>query len=112
MRSTVRMVITGVCVALALVNARHCLGQDPAQMTMAQAGSMPAWVVPVLRLVSSTHVEPTTGVVISSTGMVLVSDSFASAGDEIIVLDGGTDLVRNGRPAKILQRFPSKGLMV
>jgi hypothetical protein len=28
------------------------------------------------------------------------------------VLDGGTDLVRNGRPAKILQRFPSEGLMV
>jgi len=81
-------------------------------MTIAQAGSMPSWVVPVLRLVSATHVEPTTGVVISSTGMVLISDGFASTGDEIIVLDGGTDLIRNGRPAKILQRFPSEGLMV
>ena len=112
MRSTVRIVVIGLCIALVMGNARLCLGQDPAQMTLAQAGSMPAWVVPVLRLVSATHVEPTTGVVISSTGLVLVSGDFASAGDEIIVLDGGTDLVRNGRPATILQRFPSQGLMV
>ena len=112
MRCTVRIVVIGLCFALMLLNARHSFSQDPAQMTLAQAGSMPAWVVPVLRLVSATHVEPTTGVVISSTGLVLVSDDFAAAGDEIIVLDGGTDLVRNGRPAKILQRFPSEGLMV
>lgn len=112
MRSAVRIVVIAICFALMLANARHGLGQDPAQMTMAQAGSMPAWVVPVLRLVSATHVEPTTGVVVSSTGLVLVADDFASAGDEIIVLDSGTDLVRNGRPAKILQRFPSEGLMV
>ena len=112
MRCTVRIVVIGLCFALMLLNARHSFSQDPAQMTLAQAGSMPAWVVPVLRLVSATHVEPTTGVVISSTGLVLVSDDFASPGDEIIVLDGGTDLVRNGRPAKILQRFPSEGLMV
>jgi len=73
---------------------------------------MPAWIVPVLRLVSATHVEPTTGVVISATGLVLVADDFASSNDEIVVLDGGTDIIRNGRPAKIAQQFPAQGLMV
>ena len=42
--------------------------------------SMPAWTVPVLRLVSSTHVEPTTGVILSDTGLVLVPADFAGAG--------------------------------
>lgn len=79
---------------------------------MPRADSMPAWIVPVLRLVSATHVEPTTGVVISATGLVLVADDFASSADEIIVLDGGTDIIRNGRPAKIAHRFPAEGLMV
>ena len=63
---------------------------------------MPSWTVPVLRLVSATHVEPTTGVVISDSGLVLVPADFATIGDEIIVLDGGTDIIRNGRPAKII----------
>ncbi|MBT8049443.1 MAG: FHA domain-containing protein [Xanthomonadales bacterium] len=75
-------------------------------------GSMPAWTVPVLRLVSATHVEPTTGVVLSDTGLVLVPEEFAGAGDEIIVLDGGTDIIRNGRPAKIERRFTVEGLQV
>jgi hypothetical protein len=66
----------------------------------------------VLRLVSATHVEPTTGVVISESGLVMVPAGFASFGDEIIVLDGGTDIIRNGRPAKIEQRFPAEGLQV
>jgi hypothetical protein len=73
---------------------------------------MPAWAVPVLRLVSATHVEPTTGVVISDTGLVLVPADFATIGDEIIVLDGGTDIIRNGRPAKISHRFSGAGLQV
>jgi len=73
---------------------------------------MPAWIVPVLRLVSATRVEPTTGVVISATGLVLVADDFASSADEIIVLDGGTDIIRNGRPATIVHQFPAEGLMV
>ena len=72
---------------------------------------MPTWIVPVLRLVSATHVEPTTGVVISATGLVLVADDFASSDDEIIVLDGGTDIIRHGRPAKIERQFPAEGLM-
>jgi len=75
-------------------------------------GSMPPWTVPVLRLVSSTHVEPTTGIVISDTGLVLVPEHFASIGDEIIVLDGGTDIIRNGRPARIERKFTPEGLQV
>ena len=75
-------------------------------------GSMPAWTVPVLRLVSATHVEPTTGIVLSDNGLVLVPGDFAGASDEIIVLDGGTDIIRNGRPARIERKFALEGLMV
>lgn len=75
-------------------------------------GSMPPYVVPVLRLVSSTHVEPTTGLVITDTGLVLVPMGFASEGDEVIVLDGGTDIVRHGRPAHLKDYFPTEGLQI
>jgi hypothetical protein len=75
-------------------------------------GSMPSWTVPVLRLVSATHVEPTTGVILSDTGLVLVPEDFAGMGDEIIVLDGGTDIIRNGRPARIERKFTAEGLQV
>ena len=86
--------------------------QSPADLTLAQAGSMPGWTVPVLRLVSATHVEPTTGIVLTDSGMVLVPAEFAGPGDEIIVLDGGTDIIRHGKPAKILRRFSAEGLQV
>jgi hypothetical protein len=75
-------------------------------------GSMPAWTVPVLRLVSATHVEPTTGIVLSDSGLVLVPENFAGPDDEIIVLDGGTDIIRNGRPARIEKTFAFEGLQV
>ena len=75
-------------------------------------GSMPAWTVPVLRLVSATHVEPTTGVVLSDSGLVLVPGDFAGPDDEIIVLDGGTDIIRNGRPARIEKSFAFEGVLV
>jgi predicted component of type VI protein secretion system len=98
-----------ICLFLA---AGPCLAQTPAQMTLSQAESMPSWTVPVLRLVSATHVEPTTGVVISDSGLVMVPADFATIGDEIIVLDGGTDIIRNGRPATITHRFREEGLQV
>ena len=79
---------------------------------LAQAGSVPPYVVPVLRLVSKTHVEPTTGIVLSESGLVLVPAGFASVGDEIVVLDGGTDIVSNGRTARIEKNFPMDGLQV
>ena len=83
-----------------------------AQQEDAGNGALPSWVVPVLRLVSATHVEPTTGVVLSADGLVLVPHEFAAAGDEIVVLDGGTDIVRNGRPARLERAFPEQGLKV
>ena len=79
---------------------------------ISQSGAVPAFVVPVLRLVSKTHVEPTTGIVLSESGLVLVPAGFASAGDEIIVLDGGTDIVRNGRTASVEKNFPMDGLQI
>ena len=75
-------------------------------------GSMPSWTVPVLRLVSATHVEPTTGVILSDTGLALIPEDFADTGDELIVLDGGTDIIRNGRPARIEKKFTAQGLQV
>ena len=59
--------------------------------------SMPAWTVLTLKLVSSTHVQPTTGIVIAAPDLVLVAMDFAREGDEILVLDDGTDIVRHGR---------------
>jgi hypothetical protein len=87
-------------------------GLDEGEYPLGQGGSLPAWVVPVLKLVSATHVEPTTGVVLSDTGLVLVPEDFASAGDEIIVLDGGTDIIRNGRPARLERKFTADGIQV
>jgi len=83
-----------------------------AAAAVAQAGSMPEWIVPVLRLVSSTHVEPTTGVVLSAEGLVLVPGDFAARGQEIVVLDGGTDIIQHGRPARLQMKFPELGLAV
>lgn len=64
-------------------------------------------VVLVLKLVSATHVKPTTGIVISDDGLVLISAEFVSSGGEIIVLDGGTDIVKHGRPASIVKQSGS-----
>ena len=66
-----------------------------------QAEPMSPSVVLVLKLVSSTHVKPTTGIVISDDGLVLVPSEFAAGEGEMIVLDGGTDILSNGRPAQV-----------
>jgi hypothetical protein len=67
-------------------------------------------VVLVLKLVSTTHVKPTTGIVVSDHGLVLVPADFVLNEGEIVVLDGGTDIVRNGRSAKVVQRSIAGGL--
>ena len=72
----------------------------------------PESVVLVLKLVSSTHVRPTTGVVISANGMVLVPADFVAAGDEIVIMQGGTDIIRNGRPSRTVKRSAADGLAV
>jgi len=77
-----------------------CISQPAtAQQTVSTSPS----VLLVLKLVSNTHVKPTTGVVISDKGLVLVSAEFASSEGELIVLDGGTDILSHGRPAKVLE---------
>ena len=84
-----------------------------AQLSSAQAsGTISPSVVLVLKLVSSTHVKPTTGIVISDQGMVLVSAEFASTEGEIIVLDGGTDILSHGRPATVFHATVSGSLAV
>ncbi|MCP4048719.1 MAG: trypsin-like peptidase domain-containing protein, partial [Gammaproteobacteria bacterium] len=65
-------------------------------------------VVLVLKLVSATHVEPTTGIVVADNGLVLVPADFVLSGGEIIVLDGGTDIIKHGRPATIAKQ-PGSG---
>ena len=69
-------------------------------------------VVLVLKLVSQDRVQPTTGIVMSNDGLVMVPAEFVSRGDEVIVLDGGTDIIRNGRPAKLLERPGAGGWAV
>ena len=77
-----------------------------------QPTGMPPSVVLVLKLVSTTHVKPATGVVVSDNGLVLVPEEFVSGEGEIVVLDGGVDIARHGRPAKIVNRSSSGGLAV
>ncbi|MGA9572415.1 MAG: hypothetical protein WBS20_00565, partial [Lysobacterales bacterium] len=59
-------------------------------------------VVLVLKLVSKTLVKPTTGIVVSDDGIVMVPAEFAAEDGEMIVLDGGADILSNGRPAQIV----------
>ena len=73
---------------------------------------IPESVVLVLKLVSSTHVRPTTGVVISDDGMVLVAADFVAAGDEIVIMQGGTDIIRNGQPSRTVKRSAADGMAV
>jgi len=69
-------------------------------------------VVLVLKLVSATHAKPTTGIVITDDGQVLVSADFVSLEGEIIVLDGGPDIVKHGRPARVVNYSNSGKLAV
>ena len=115
MQGTRRFWLQVVCTWLLLAAAGSSLAQSlerGGKAYILPPGSMPSWTVPVLRLVSATHVEPTTGVILSDTGLVLVPEDFAGMGDEIIVLDGGTDIIRNGRPARIERKFTAAGLQV
>lgn len=74
--------------------------------------ALPPWVVLVLQPISAERVRPVTGVVISASGLVIVPLDFATPGDQIIVLDGGTDIIVNGRAAQVRQQFPQVGLTV
>jgi hypothetical protein len=81
----------------------------PHATAVLQARPMSPSVVLVLKLVSKTRVQPATGIVISNDGLVLVPAEFVSSKAEIIVLDGGTDIIKNGRPAMIVDQAESNG---
>jgi hypothetical protein len=93
-----------VLILTGLVLLQSAVADDPEPMFSS--------VVLVLKLVSATHVKPTTGIVISDDGMVLVSADFISGQGEILVLDGGTDILSNGRPAKIINKGVAGGLAI
>jgi hypothetical protein len=66
-------------------------------------------VVLVLNLVSKDRVQPVTGIVISDDGLVLVPARFVATKGELLVMDGGTDIIRNGRPAEIVNQASANG---
>jgi len=76
-----------------------CLAQAVAAQ---QSAPISPSVVLVLKLVSSTLVKPTTGIVVSDDGLVLVPADFVLTEGEMIVLDGGGDIISNGRPAMLV----------
>jgi len=94
-----RLPVRLICRALLLLAGAVHLQLATAQ----QSEPMSPSVVLVLKLVSSTLVKPTTGVVVSDNGLVLVPAGFATEAGEMIVLDGGTDIASNGRPAKLVE---------
>ena len=112
MNSSVRAFLFILILLAAITAAAQTVDPRDGNYALTEDGSMPPYVVPVLRLVSSTHVEPTTGLVISESGLVLVPMDFATEEDEVIVLDGGTDIIRNGRPAHLKDFFPTEGLQI
>lgn len=67
-------------------------------------------IVLVLKLISKTEVKPTTGIVISDSGLVLVPAPLVTEPGEIVVLDNGVDIAVNGRPAVIVDMPHSGGL--
>jgi len=97
------------CLAAVLLGASS---PAAAAEAAAQSVSLPPSVVLVLKLVTRDFVRPTTGLVISADGKVVVPAGFVEQGDEIVVLDGGTDIARNGRPARTIRRSVAEGLAV
>jgi len=94
----------GLCAALLLSAGQAAAAQSD------DAGKGP--VVLVLKRISEKFVKPVTGVVIEPGDRVVVPAEFVSAGDEIVVLDGGTDMARNGRPTQKLGRTLEGGLAI
>lgn len=97
----------GLLPALLLLSALVVAGFAPGS---AWAAAPPTPLVLVLKLVSADRVQPTTGVVVSADGNVVVSADFVAEGDEIVVMDGGTDIQTHARPAKLLSKSMSSGL--
>ena len=77
----------------------------------AQEARLPPWLVPVVQIVSDSEVVPTTGIALGG-DRVLVPVEFTATDRTLVVLDGGGDLVRHGRPATVETRMNLAGLAV
>ena len=109
MSSPCKPIYALILLSIALLSAQNAHAQQTTVLSPS--------VVLVLKLVSATHVRPTTGIVISDTGLVLVPADFVTTDStgttsEIVVLDGGTDILSNGRPAIVVNRSIGPGVAV
>ena len=92
--------------------AAPLMAQNDAPTSDAAQAPLPSWVVLVLQPIAGERVRPVTGVVISADGLILVPSGFAAPGDTLIVLDGGSDIINNGRAAFVQSEHPEIGLDV
>ncbi len=112
---TTRSLLPGFCQALLLAVLTLLASQTAAAQTTTESqatADLPKSVVLVLKLVSANRVKPVTGVVVGDNGLVVVPADFITPGNELIVMDGGSDIVRNGRPGKPAKRATFRGLAV
>lgn len=88
----------------------------PLQAQFPTRANMPEEIVLVVRVIGEETVEPVTGVVIGrddqNRGLVVVPASFVDATGDLFVLDGGTNLWRDGRPARRIARDTDEALAV
>ncbi len=100
-----------LCACLVLLSGSG-LAQAPAGDITPAGAALPGWIVLVLKPIGADRVRPVTGVVVAEQGLVIVPRDFAAPGDQIIVLDGGADIIANGRAATVRQQITDAGLTV
>lgn len=105
------MLVGCLCCAVA-VQAQSVDPGDADSGTPGKRETLPAGTVLAVRLVSANEVRPTTGVLLTADGLVAVPERFAEDKTELLVLDGGGNVVRNGRRATVLHRSSNIGLAV
>lgn len=99
---------------LAAAAAIWLLGAPPLRAEEDDSGGPGDALVLVLNLLSSTHARTATGVVLARAegagpALVLVAADFVAAGDQIVILDGGTDINRHGRATRTVARSAEAG---
>ncbi len=105
-RFSIRQALTPTGTVLAALTCVLWMATGQAQV------ALPPSVVLVLKVISSTHARPTTGIVVTDEGLVVVPAAFVERGDEIVVLEDGTDLTRNARTTRPVARSSGIGLAV
>jgi len=103
-----------VGLVLVLVATAGLAGLASAQLPT--RATMPEPIVLVVRAENDTLVRPTTGVVVGRSragdGLVVVPADFVASDAALFVLDGGTDLQRDGLPARVARESEEEGLAV